>query len=291
MGASPVLPGRAQHEAGRQDRRRSETAPTASQTRSILTTAFPASGFVFAPAATRSARSWIVQYRRAGATRRMLLGSAEVLTADQARAAAKKTLAAIALGQDPQAEKAARRSADKFTLATMIEDYLAAKKSAVRARTFAEVQRYLRGPYFKPLHGMPVDTITRRDVAARLLVITRENGVVDRRQRPGRRKRVVRVGTGQWAGGGKPYHRYRPAENAAARDRVLSDPELTAIWRAAGDDNFGRIVKLLMLLGQRRTEVGGIAGANSTLSAALGRSPPAVEKSSRAYAAAAAARA
>ena len=60
----------------------------------------------------------------------------------------------------------------------MIEDYLATKKSSVRARTFAEVQRYLRGPYFKPLHGMPVDTIARRDVAARLLVITRENGAV-----------------------------------------------------------------------------------------------------------------
>jgi hypothetical protein len=31
-------------------------------------------------------RSWIVQYRRAGRTRRVLLGSAAVLTAEQARA-------------------------------------------------------------------------------------------------------------------------------------------------------------------------------------------------------------
>ena len=55
-------------------------------------------------------------------------------------------------------------------------------------------------------------------------------------------------------------------------DRVLERRELAAIWQAADDDNFGRIVKLLMLLGQRRTEVGGMAGANSTLSTALGRS-------------------
>jgi hypothetical protein len=33
-------------------------------------------------------RSWIVQYRRAGATRRLLLGSAEVLGAEAARMAA-----------------------------------------------------------------------------------------------------------------------------------------------------------------------------------------------------------
>ena len=68
-------------------------------------TAFPASGFGFARAADKVRRSWIVQYRRAGATRRMLLGSAEVLTADQARAAAKKALAAIALGQTPRLRK------------------------------------------------------------------------------------------------------------------------------------------------------------------------------------------
>ena len=54
-------------------------------------------------------RSWVVQYRRAGATRRLLLGSAEVLSADRARAEAKEILAKVALGEDPQADKIARR--------------------------------------------------------------------------------------------------------------------------------------------------------------------------------------
>src|SRR6516225_6460700 len=61
-------------------------------------------------------RSWIAQYRRAGASRRMLIGSAEVVTADQARAKAKKVLAAVALGDDPQAEKAERRTKDQVTM-------------------------------------------------------------------------------------------------------------------------------------------------------------------------------
>ena len=47
-------------------------------------------------------RSWIAQYRRAGATRRVLIGVGEVLSAEQARAAAKKLLAKVALGEDPQ---------------------------------------------------------------------------------------------------------------------------------------------------------------------------------------------
>jgi hypothetical protein len=47
-------------------------------------------------------RSWIVQYRRASATRRLLLGSAGVLGAEAARTAAKKALAKVALGEDPR---------------------------------------------------------------------------------------------------------------------------------------------------------------------------------------------
>ena len=41
-------------------------------------------------------RSWVVQYKRAGATRRLLLGSAEVLSAEQARVMAKKALGKVA---------------------------------------------------------------------------------------------------------------------------------------------------------------------------------------------------
>jgi integrase len=38
----------------------------------------------------------------------------------------------------------------------------------------------------------------------------------------------------------------------------LDDSELAAVWNGAGDDDFGRIVRLLILTGQRRTEVGGM---------------------------------
>ena len=40
--------------------------------------------------------------------------------------------------------------------------------------------------------------------------------------------------------------------------RVLSDAELVAIWKACPDSDYGRIVKLLILTGQRREEIGGL---------------------------------
>jgi integrase len=44
-----------------------------------------------------------------------------------------------------------------------------------------------------------------------------------------------------------------------SRERVLSDAELAVVWRACREDSYGRIVKLLMLLGQRREEIGAMA--------------------------------
>jgi integrase len=41
-----------------------------------------------------------------------------------------------------------------------------------------------------------------------------------------------------------------------SRERVLSNAELAAIWHTAGDDQFGAIVKLLVLTGARRAEIG-----------------------------------
>jgi integrase len=245
--------------------------------------ALPGFGFRLRARGKEVRKSWVVQYRRAGGTRRMLLGSAEVLTAEQARAAAKKTLAGIALGQDPQAEKAARRSADRFTLAAMTEDYLASKESSVRARTFAEVQRYLRGPYFKPLHGMPVDTITRRDVAARLLVITRESGAVTAGNARSALSALFVWALANGLAQANPVVGTARPKTPPARDRILSDRELAAIWKAAGDDAFGRVLKLLMLMGQRRTEVGGIAWSELDLERGIWTIPAQRTKNHRAH--------
>ena len=64
----------------------------------------------------------------------------------------------------------------------VVAEYLEAKRPEVRASTLAPIRRYLTGRYFRPLHGKPLDGITRRDIAARLVVIARENGSMSARQ-------------------------------------------------------------------------------------------------------------
>jgi integrase len=229
--------------------------------------AMPGFGYRLRASGSEVRKSWVVQYRRAGATRRMLLGSAEVLTAEAARAAAKKVLAKVALGEDPSRERATRRSADKFTLAAMVEEFLVAKKGSVRPRTFHETQRYLRGPYFKPLLSMPADQITRRDIAARLLVISRESGNTTAARARSAFSELYAWGMGQGLVENNPIVGTVRPKISPPRARTLSDIELLAVWSAAGDDDFGRIVKLLICTGARRAEVGSATWGEFDLSA------------------------
>jgi integrase len=46
--------------------------------------------------------------------------------------------------------------------------------------------------------------------------------------------------------------------NGGARDRVLTESELVEVWHACEDDDYGRIVRLLILTGQRKTEIGDV---------------------------------
>lgn len=60
--------------------------------------------------------------------------------------------------------------------------------------------------------------------------------------------RTGRLDTNPMAGLGRP--------RAPTRDRVLGVPELRAVFAAAGDTGFGRIVRLMIVTGCRRDEVG-----------------------------------
>jgi integrase len=205
----------------------------------------------------RVLRSWVVQYKRAGASRRLSL-SADAVTVEAARVWAKKNLAKVHLGEDPALERRERRDKDRLSLRSVIDEYLAAKERQVRPHTLRQVTRYLTGLYFKPLHGMPVDQVSRKDVASRLIAITREHGSI-----VASRARAALLTLFAWSmqmglTESNPVIGTPKPDDGKPRDRVLTDAEIAAIWRACGDDGFGKIIKLLVLLGCRRAEIGGI---------------------------------
>src|SRR5829696_6981272 len=208
-------------------------------------------------------RTWIEQYRLGSKQRRVTLGTIDTLDHEEARRRAKSVLGAVHNGDDPQARKAEARARASMTLGTVLTNYVehfAAQR--LRPKTLFETRRYLNVNW-KPLHGLRLNAIDRRAVAVRLFEIARENGPI-----AANRARVALSAFFNWAmreglSDKNPVIGTNRAADERSRDRVLSDKELGRIWDACREDDYGRIVRLLMLTGQRREEVGGITPASS----------------------------
>jgi integrase len=217
-------------------------------------------------------RKWVLHYRWDGAQRRHTIGPASVLSLDEARRKARKMLVAIDEGFDPAAEKMVRRAAAGLTFAAVMDDYLEARRADIRPRSLVEYTRHLR-QHWKALHGLPVGHIDRPIVAAQLRLLQARVGAVGANRARSTLSSMFAWAIGEGLCDANPVIGTNKNQETQ-RERVLSDAELVAIWRAAPDNDFGRILRLLMLTGQRRDEIGWlrwseIEGQGKTASIAL----------------------
>jgi integrase len=201
-------------------------------------------------------RSWIIQYEKWGRSRRVTLGNAAVLTPEQAKHLAVQELAKVDTGTDVAGDRAKAKIQEKRLLKSVIEQYLQARKGELRETTFREVTRYLRKT-LKPLHNTPITAIERVDIASILREQANKSRIVARQARS-----VATTFFGWAVGEGfierNPVIDANKFKGSEARKRVLKDAELAAVWNACADDEYGKIVRLLILTGARRDEIGGM---------------------------------
>ncbi len=212
-------------------------------------------------------RTWIIQYRAGPQQRRLTLGDVAAMSAETARTEAQKKLAKIDLGHDVQAEKVQAQERQAVTLGYVAGLYL----------DFHSARR-------PPLAAVPIDKIERKHVAARLGEITAESGAT-----AAARARAAISAMFGWAiregiAATNPVSFTNKPDVPSARDRVLSEDEIAEVWRACRDDDYGRIVKLLVLTGARRTEVGGMRWEEIDADKALWTLPAERAKNGRTHA-------
>lgn len=217
-------------------------------------------------------RTWIVQYRLGEKQRRLTLGTPANLKPEDARKAARLSLAKVALGNDPAGEKMEARTKAPITLNVAAADYMEAVKPGIAPRYYQEVERHLTRQW-KPLGELQIDRIMRADVAARMREIATESGPYAANRARATLSAFYSWALGEGIAASNPVVGTNKSTDEVSRDRVLSDDELAAIWNACGEDDYGRILRLLTLTGQRREEVAAMAdseinGALWTLSAA-----------------------
>jgi integrase len=200
---------------------------------------------------------WVIQYRVGVQQRRETLGDIRKVDLEKARKEAKARFAAVTLGSDPAADKAQAKVKAKRTLGAIVDEYLAFKVDKLRPKTMHETTRYLRQSW-KPLHGVPIHKVERAEVATGLRRIATESGGVS-----ANRAQAALSGMYTWAMReglceANPTIATNQQADEEPRERVLTDSELATIWNALPDSDYGRIVKLLILTGQRREEIGGL---------------------------------
>jgi integrase len=206
--------------------------------------------------------SYVVQYRVGIEQRRKSLGDVRKVSVDDARGIARKRFAQVELGVDPDAEEENRRveqAADARTFEKVVELYLEAQKPRVRPNTYIAEERYLRR-HCDPLRKKPVSKITFEEIADLIRKLVQAHGATSAARARGALSSFfawcMRQGLGVKAN--PTIGTDNPVYGKAPRDRVLTDEEIRVIWRNCLDDDFGKIVRLLMLTACRRDEIGGL---------------------------------
>jgi integrase len=125
-------------------------------------------------------KSYVVQYRQNGISRRSNIGKHGRLTPDEARSEAKKLLGAVETGVDPIADKKAARGVMTLREAATLylERHVDAKK---KIRTAAEYRRLLEHDILPKLGGKRLVDIQRANVIGLHLEMSKEKSVTANR--------------------------------------------------------------------------------------------------------------
>jgi hypothetical protein len=199
-------------------------------------------------------RSYVVQYRAAGRSRRMHLKQGLALRA--ARKEAKAILGAAAKGGDPLSERRRAKRAESDTLRAIVEEYLT--REGNRLRSVGERRASLERHVLPKLGSRHIGSITRTDIFRLLDGIAYKSGAPMADHVLAYLRRVMTWHASRSDDFRSPIvrgmARTRPSQRR--RQRVLSDDEIRAIWRTAeaSPSAFGYLVQFLLLTATRRTE-------------------------------------
>jgi integrase len=225
-------------------------------------------------------RTWIFQYKLGDRQRRMKLGKYPAISAPAAREQAAKLHGKVTNGHDPAGDKAESKARSGDTFERCLKLYLERRRDDPKLRpvSYREIERHL-DRNLKGLHGIRIDKIDRRAIALELANFGKGKPTQANRTRASLVKFL------NWCAG-EGFIDANPAmftnkNPERPRERVLKDGELRTIWRALPDGDFGHIVKLLMLSGQRAREIGSLRWDEIDLERVIITLPPARTKNRR----------
>jgi integrase len=204
------------------------------------------------------AKSWVYRYRIGKRQFSIVLGNAAAVPLATASRNAADCQAKIRLGGNPALDKQAARAEANNAVGTLINQYLDERQSEWRLNSLRQIKLHLL-VYAKPLYKLPISAVSQRDIAGLLNNVAKSSGEVSsNRLRTSLAafltwviRQGIRLPDGNVASFTQP-------KKEKSRERILSDSEIRAIWSNCDDDEYGAIVKLLLLTGSRASEIGSL---------------------------------
>jgi integrase len=195
---------------------------------------------------------------------RRSLGAYGELGLAEARTKARHWLELLRKGIDPVAELHRQRQVElrkqKNSFDAVAEEFI--KRHISKTRKAAIVERELRREFIDQWSGRPITDITKHDVVAVIDEAVDRGAPYQAHNLLGHVRTLFNwaIARGVYGLDHSPCDRLRPAAvigKKLARTRVLNDGELRALWLAADKLQYpyGPLFRLLVLTGQRKSEV------------------------------------
>jgi integrase len=211
---------------------------------------------------------WVFQYKIGDQHRRMKLGTVAEKTCAQARKLAEAQRgrvsdAKLGHGVDPALEREKKKQESKpkprlGTLGPVIADYLQVRNGTMKPRSLEQVKHHL-DKLWAPLHSIPAKGIDRAIVAAEIRSIAKRKGPIAANRARASLSAFFRWAIGEGLCEDNPVTGSNKQEESGPRERSLTDTEAATVWLAAREESdYGRIIRLLLLTGCRRDEIGSL---------------------------------
>jgi integrase len=219
--------------------------------------------------------TYVYRYRRGARQPRVTIGAAAAISASRARTIASQLYARVKLGEDPASERAEKLARASETFGLALKPYLLHMQAKLRPGSFENVDRHLM-KHAAPLHRLELaKAAERRTVASLLGKIATSSGPVEANSMKGSLSGffVWAIGQGLLDGTADPTIGMANAPVNGPRSHVPSDAEIVKIWNALRADDYGDIIKLLVLSICRLTEIGSLTWDEVDFTAGVIRLP------------------
>jgi len=200
----------------------------------------------------KGSRTFVFQFKAAGKQHRIKIGAVSAIDIGRARETARDYYARVRLGENPATSRSEARIKAAETFEALAGRYLAHKRQHLRPRPYLDHEHHVL-VHAKKLHPLQIEKITRRDIATVIAEAADIGPVTGNRVRTTLNTFFAWAMTQGLIDANPVVGTLKNPERS--RDRVLTPLELRSIWNGLGDDQYGSIIKLLALTGQRAAEI------------------------------------